>query len=303
MDERTELLDELAELRQRLEDQHLPVEHLDDALPHLRRPFAAAAVKWKVQSSWPKASEQQAPTGCIVVAYIDARLVVERLNTVVGGRWSQEYRPTSKDDLLMCDLTVCGVKRPDVGQSPKKLSKDLVSDALKRAAVTFGVGVSIYALPQVRLTMGDNPRHLEVRGRGDRRTLVLTDFGHKALRLGYERWLREIGVGSFGPVLDHGDALGIFENEAPGEEEEPDAAAETAVEAPEPLTDDVATQLRAQIEEAYTALRAVSKRALLPAAFQAELLGAQASHEKLRELLTRLQDLREDARPKSAVAA
>jgi hypothetical protein len=248
-------------------------------------------VKWKVQSSWPKATEQQAPNGCIVVAYIDARLVVERLNLVVGERWHAEYLPTSKDDLLLGALTVCGVKRVDVGQSPKRLSKDLVSDALKRAAVMFGVGVSIYALPQVRLTMADTPRHLEVRGRGDRRALVLTDFGQQALRMGYERWLGEIGEEAFGPALEHGDSSGIFEHETAGEEAEPEAAAETPTEAPEPLADEMATKLRADIESAYTELRARSKRALLPAAFQAELRAAAGSHEGLRELLVRIQDL------------
>jgi hypothetical protein len=44
-----------------------------------------------------------------------------------------------------------GVTRTDVGESTEGLSKDLVSDALKRAAVPFGVGVSCYALPEIKL--------------------------------------------------------------------------------------------------------------------------------------------------------
>lgn len=282
------------------QERHFPVESLDEALPHLRRPFAVDAVKWKVQSSWPRATEKEAPKGCIVVAYIDARLVVERLNLVVGERWFPEYSPTSKDDVLMGALTVCGVKRIDVGQSPKKLSKDLVSDALKRAGVMFGIGVSIYALPQVRLTMEDARGRIEVRGRGDKRAIALTDYGHQTLAVGYEKWLKEVGEDAFGPALDHGDRRGVFEGEDITGEAAPDAEEETGAEAPEPLTDDVASKLRADIEAAYTELRAVNRRALLPAAFQAELTAAQGSHEGLRELLTRLQDLAADARSKAA---
>jgi hypothetical protein len=56
---------------------------------------------------------------------------------------------------MMCKLTVLGQTRCDVGWSKGTGNdmdlKSLYSDAFKRAAVKFGIGVSIYALPQTRL--------------------------------------------------------------------------------------------------------------------------------------------------------
>jgi hypothetical protein len=62
----------------------LPVTSLNDALPMLRRPFTPAAVKFKVQRKLGEAGVQ-------IVGYIDARLVIERLNLVVGDQWSASY--------------------------------------------------------------------------------------------------------------------------------------------------------------------------------------------------------------------
>lgn len=287
------------ELHARLLAEKLPVDSLNAALLHLRRPFAADAVKWKVQSTW----DSPRGKGAVLVAYVDARVVIERLNAVVGGAWNQDYRPLSKDTMLACDLTVFGVKRPDVGESPKKLSKDLVSDALKRAAVQFGVGVSVYALPQASWALDKAGAALKEVGK-DKKSIVLTDEGHASLRQSYRDWLTRTGEKSFGPVLDHGDILWIDGMPGAPVEEEPEDDAETPTEtptvAPEPVSDTAGVQLRAEVEGAYLALREESKAALLPAAFQAELTAAQGSHEGLRELLTRLQDLTADARAKTA---
>ena len=56
---------------------------------------------------------------------------------------------------LECRLTVCGVTRSDVGtvepgSKAGSDTKDLYSDALKRAAVQFGVGAFLYRFPQVQ---------------------------------------------------------------------------------------------------------------------------------------------------------
>lgn len=288
------------ELRARLLEQTLPVDSLNAALPHLRRPFSAEAVRWKVQSTWP--SGKGAKKGAVLVAYVDARLVVERLNAVVGGEWTADYKPTSKPDLMQCELTVLGVTRRDVGQSPKQLSKDLVSDALKRAAVQFGVAVSVYALPQSAWPLSRAGDGLKVIAAGtDRESLALTPSGHASLKVGYQEWLVSVGESHFGPVLDHGDVDWVSElpAEAPAEEEQ-DETAETPVAVPEALQDDEARDLRARVEQAYQELRVMDRRVLLPAAFQAELKAALGSHEQLRELLTRVQDLTADARAKAA---
>lgn len=202
-----------AEAMRALDRARLPVATLADAIPHLRRPFTPEAIRFKVQSVFKQ--QDGTPFGCLIVAYIDQRLVTERLNRVIPDGWSATYEPIQGAKLMWCRLTVCGVTREDVGESPKGLSKDLVSDALKRAAVPFGVGVSCYALPQIRLTMDDARGRIEVRGKADKRSIVLTEYGHSTLREGYARWLDAHGVDRFGPPLDHGDVIGATIEEEP----------------------------------------------------------------------------------------
>jgi hypothetical protein len=57
-------------LAEAVSDTEFPVETYKEAARHLRRPFTQAAVKFKVQATWPKDN----PTGGLIVAYIDARL-------------------------------------------------------------------------------------------------------------------------------------------------------------------------------------------------------------------------------------
>lgn len=178
----------------------LPVATLADAIPHLRRPFTPEAIRFKVQTVFAEAK------GCIVVAYIDARLASERLNRVIPAGWHAEYKTADGPNLLWCRLTVDGVSRTDVGQSSKGFSKDLVSDALKRAAVHFGVAVSCYALPEIKLMAGTP--HVRQKMVKDKPTLVLTEHGMVKLREGYAKWLAEHGIARFGPPLDHGDVVG-----------------------------------------------------------------------------------------------
>jgi hypothetical protein len=174
-----------------------PVDSFREAAPHLRRPFTPQAVKFKVQATWPKDN----PTGGLIVAYIDARLAVERLNLIVPHLWHDDYEPAGK--FLGCALTVDGITRRDVGQELMNL-KGLYSDAFKRAAVKFGVGVSLYAIPKMMLNVSDG--HLKPRRTRDGASLELTPAGEKYVRSLYSRWLSEHGVQAFGEPLDHGDS-------------------------------------------------------------------------------------------------
>jgi antitoxin component of MazEF toxin-antitoxin module len=185
-------------------DNSVDTARLREALALLRAPFAPDAVKWKVQT---KAKDE---SGAMVVAYIDSRLVVDRLNHVVGGDWFDEYEPVlgrSRDGQVIqrgleCRLTVLGVQRRDVGTAADDAAggpKALYSDALKRTAVKFGVGASIYMLPKVWLK-GDALR----RGR-DNKIAGIADGAQKRLQAQYDGWLQAIGIEKFGEVIDHGD--------------------------------------------------------------------------------------------------
>lgn len=253
---------------------NFPVDSYREAAEHLRRPFASAAVKWKVQQVFKNGG------GCIIVAYIDARLVVERLNHVCPHLWNDEYEAIGSG-LLLCKLTVDGITRRDVGEGT---GKGLYSDAFKRAAVKFGVGVSIYALPQVTLFWSDGEKRVKQRpGSGGKTTFELTDLGRDAFRKGYERWLSEHGETHFGKELDHGDVEGaVGDPDAPqvdgGQPEESDGALPA-------LSDERAVELVAEINEAYQAFKAQhGARKLPPGQLTAKIDAARSSHEALERL-------------------
>lgn len=168
-----------------------PLSSYREAAKHFRRPFTPAAVKFKVQATWPKEN----PTAGLIVAYIDARLAVERLNLLVPHLWMDAYRPVGQGQ-MWCDLTVDGITRSDVGEGT---GKGLVSDALKRAAVRFGIGVSLYAIPKMTLNSASSALKLR-QGK-----LTLEPKGELLLRDTYSHWLAAHGTQAFGEPLDHGD--------------------------------------------------------------------------------------------------
>lgn len=112
--------------------------------------FEPDEVKWKAQ-----AVKNNRALAC---AYIDARLVEERLDEVVGcENWSDAYDVLS-DGSVTCRLAVRfggeWVTKTDVGSPSEQPDggdrmKAAFSDALKRAAVKFGIGRYLYRLPSV----------------------------------------------------------------------------------------------------------------------------------------------------------
>lgn len=217
-----------------------PVDTYREAAPLLRRPFTPAAVKFKVQATWPKDN----PTGGLIVAYIDARLVVERLNMVIPDRWADHYEPFDRG-FMWCHLTVDGITRSDIGQGE---GKGLVSDALKRAAVKFGIGVSLYATPSMMLSVNDG--HLKVRQTNKGKTCELTPTGEARVRQTYEKWLSSHGKQAFGEPLDHGDVLGAQGDIEAAEPEVP-AEPETRVAVKTPRPKQLHAQTRKELQDLY----------------------------------------------------
>lgn len=107
----------------------------------LERPFSE--VGWKIQAT------NSAKDKGLIVAYIDARDVASRLDET-GLEWSDSYSVHVMADtwIVECRLTVGGVTRTDVGTGDgDEAAKSAYSDALKRAAVKFGVGRYLYEIP------------------------------------------------------------------------------------------------------------------------------------------------------------
>jgi hypothetical protein len=182
-----------------------PCASLSDALPYLRRPPSPTAVRFKVQTPADDAGQ--------VVAYVDARLVYDRLDHVCGERWAARFGPLPRALVprrareaegqpplfVRCRLTVCGVTREDVGEGVDP--KAAFSDAVKRAAVQFGLGRVLDAMRAPWLRAGDGDGELRHDGRG---VLFVDERTEAWCREMYERWLEERGVREFGEPLVHG---------------------------------------------------------------------------------------------------
>lgn len=134
----------------------------DQVFKELAKPFPFHSHKWRVMNVSKKDPKAHKGT---VAYYIDARDVMDRLDQS-GAFWSDNYQVLENGPKVWhveCTLIVNGVVRTDVGEGDDP--KSAYSDALKRAAVKFGVyryGYSLKAdkfsygwLPMVN-TYGDN---------------------------------------------------------------------------------------------------------------------------------------------------
>ena len=114
----------------------------------LAAPFDPNEVKWKAQA----VSGNRA----LAVAYVDARVVQDRLDDVLGvAGWQDSYKVLA-DGSVMCRLKIRlgeqWISKVDVGGQSEQPDegdrmKAAFSDALKRTAVKFGVGRYLYRLP------------------------------------------------------------------------------------------------------------------------------------------------------------
>ncbi len=232
----------------------LPVSTLREAAPHLRRPFSPEAVKFRPVG------------GGLIVAYLDARLVIERLNAVIPDEWSTRFEPYPGGKQIECFLTIQGLRRSDVGTIGQGSQVDPIkagySDALKRAGVHFGIGVSIYALKQIRQSDMPDGSTKVVKREGKKDQVYITDKGETWLRRGYRKWLEGPGQKAFGEVLDHGDVEGAVGD--------PEADPGSVQPAPEP-TDPNVEAARETVEKLY---ENVDGRKLSRAKFNAKLKAA-----------------------------
>src|SRR4051812_15460854 len=200
-----------------------------DAARDLRRPIAAPEVRFKVQAvRWTGRGEDRNATAAQVVAYIDARTVVARLNLLFPGAWRAdtdalplEMRLTRRnadgtltairltdqgevkaDDTLYyrCRLAIGDATFEDVGAGEDP--KAAYSDAIKRAAVRAGIGESLYAMDSPWLRVGPADGQLRVSRAGKP---YLDERTSRWLRLMYEAWLTRAGS-IFGEPLPHAPA-------------------------------------------------------------------------------------------------
>jgi hypothetical protein len=126
-------------------------------------PFPAEAVGWKAQT----VKGERA----LAVAYIDARDVMDRLDAAVGPAGWQDVYVFHPDGTVRCRLSLRldgeWITKEDVGGPSEQPDegdkvKAAVSDALKRAAVKWGIGRYLYRLEAVWCDY--DPQRKQLRG-------------------------------------------------------------------------------------------------------------------------------------------
>src|SRR3954470_796277 len=196
-----------------------------EAARDLRRPISPDEVRFKVQAvRWNKRDGQdKVPTAAQVVAYIDARTVVARLNLLFPGHW---HAPTDALPLEMrltrrnadgtltpiriadqgevkadhtlyyrCRLAIGDAAFEDVGAGDDP--KAAYSDAIKRAAVRAGIGESLYAMDSPWLRVGNADGQLRASRAG---SPSLDERTRRWLERMYEAWLTRAGSICGGPL-------------------------------------------------------------------------------------------------------
>lgn len=112
-----------------------------DLLCPLAAPFPPEDIEWRVQ----QAGEKDGRIWCMVIPYLTARAIMERLDAVVGpANWAPRYRRGPAGGTL-CGLAIRVegqwiTKWDGAGASEVEPTKGTISNALKRAAVVWGMG-------------------------------------------------------------------------------------------------------------------------------------------------------------------
>lgn len=120
----------------------------EEIMAALALPFNTAEIKFRPAT----VSGNRA----LALHYVDARVVMDRLDDVLGAAgWQDEYE-FLPDGCAVCRLRIKigdeWVMKMDVGGQSEQSDegdrrKSAISDALKRAAVKFGIGRYLYRLP------------------------------------------------------------------------------------------------------------------------------------------------------------
>ncbi len=111
----------------------------------LKKPFPEPAIHWRIGA---RTGDKKKG---LPLAYIDARDVMDRLDFVLGfDGWEDSYVETTSGRVictLACMINDKLVIRSDgAGDTGTEGEKGAISDALKRAAVKFGIGRYLYGL-------------------------------------------------------------------------------------------------------------------------------------------------------------
>ena len=114
----------------------------NDDLKQLFAEFPREAISWRAQTVTKNGDK------ALALAYIDARDVMDRLDDVCGAEnWQDRYEFHGSRTICYLSIRVDGewiTKADGAGDSDVEAEKGAISDALKRAAVKWGIGRYLY---------------------------------------------------------------------------------------------------------------------------------------------------------------
>lgn len=119
---------------------------MTDIAQRLAAPFPPDAIEWRIGPT------NKEKTRGMALAYIDARDVMNRLDDVAGPFGWQSDHVVSANGMVTCRISVLDpesgewiAKSDGAGKTDVEGEKGSYSDALKRAAVAWGIGRYLYA--------------------------------------------------------------------------------------------------------------------------------------------------------------
>lgn len=154
----------------------------------LAAPFPPELVEWRIGATNQKWRKEGEPLKGTPLCYIDARCVMDRLDAVCGpDGWQCNYTAGVAGSIV-CNL---GIRMPGgewlwkadgAGATDMEGEKGMLSDALKRAAVRWGLGRYLYEIKAPRIVLED---------RG-----AIPDAAYKQLGEIYEKEAQKFGWGN-----------------------------------------------------------------------------------------------------------
>lgn len=115
----------------------------------LKEPFELEHIEWRVQKAGDQTDKKtgEKKYWAMVLAYVTNRAIMDRLDEVFGiNGWNNDFMD-APDGGILCGITALGVTKWDgADKTSIEATKGGLSNAMKRAAVQWGIGRYLYDL-------------------------------------------------------------------------------------------------------------------------------------------------------------
>lgn len=133
---------------------------MTDMLTALRAPTPKDEIQWRI------GNRNADKTRGMALAYIDARFVQKRLDEVCGPAGWQMRFPVAMEKMAICEVGIrVGEewlwKSDGAGATDFEAIKGALSDAFKRAAAKWGIGIDLYEIDSPWVPLDPSGRYIQ----------------------------------------------------------------------------------------------------------------------------------------------